>query len=66
MADPNKPIRPRVLTYTEMMNSGRKQLNWESYSRELELYERLEELERRVQHLEKVIQRQTRSGRIMD
>ena len=66
MSDPNESKELRALTYTEMMNSGRQNLNTgdDQYQDELEC--RLEALEKKVQYLEKVIQRQVRLGRMND
>ena len=46
-----EPIKPRALTYTEMMNGGRQQLDAAGQRREHELQQRVEALERRVEHL---------------
>ena len=44
--------KPRALTYTEMMNGGRQQLDPEAHQRELDLVRRAEALEVVVEHLE--------------
>ena len=44
--------KPRALTYTEMMNGGRQQLDSEAHQRELDLVRRTEALEEAVAHLE--------------
>ena len=48
--------KPRALSYTEMMNGGRQQLDQEAYDRELDLRNRADELERQVEFLEKALQ----------
>ena len=53
-----EPIKPRALTYTEMMNGGRQQLNEVGQRRERELQQRVEALERRVEHLQQSLQHQ--------
>ncbi|NDD70107.1 MAG: hypothetical protein EBZ29_12285 [Synechococcaceae bacterium WB9_4xC_028] len=47
-----KTPRPRALTYTEMMNGGRQQLDPEAHQRELDVARRTEALEDAVAHLE--------------
>ena len=44
--------KPRALTYTEMMNAGRQQLDPEAHQRELDVARRTEALEEVVEHLE--------------
>ena len=44
--------KPRALTYTEMMNGGKQQLNPEAHRRELDLTRRTEAFEEAVEHLE--------------
>ena len=44
--------KPRALTYTEMMNGGKQQLDPEAVQRELDLARRTEALEDAVTHLE--------------
>ena len=47
-ADPsqaNKPMKPRALTYTEMMNGGRQQMDEAEHAREQELQQRVDALE---------------------
>ena len=53
-----EPIKPRALTYTEMMNGGRQQLDAAGQRREHELQQRVEALERRVERLEQSFQHQ--------
>ena len=55
-ADPsqaNKPMKPRALTYTEMMNGGRQQMDEAEYAREQELQQRVDALQKDVDRLEK-------------
>ena len=66
MSDPNDSKELRALTYTEMMNSGRQDINADEDQHHNELERRLEALEKKVQYLEKVIQRQVRLGRMND
>ncbi len=44
--------KPRALTYTEMMNGGRHQMDPKAYQRELEFARRTEALEQAVEQLE--------------
>ena len=53
-----EPIKPRALTYTEMMNGGRQQLDAAGQRREHELQQRVEAPERRVEHLPQSFQHQ--------
>ena len=58
-ADPsqaNKPMKPRALTYTEMMNGGRQQMDKAEHVREQELQQRGEELQKDVDQLEKSLE----------
>ena len=43
---------PRALTYSEMMNGGKQQLDLEAHLRELDLARRTKALEEAVAHLE--------------
>ena len=53
MVDPSPlPGKPRALTYSEMMNGGRAQMDEQAYERELELKQREATLEHQVSHLE--------------
>ena len=47
-----EPLKPRALTYTEMMNGGRQQLDEAEHARELNLQQRVEDLQRDVDQLE--------------
>ena len=44
--------KPRALTYTEMMNGGRQQIDLEAHQQELDIARRTEALEEAVAHLE--------------
>jgi len=44
--------KPRALTYTEMMNGGKQQVDPEVYRQELDFVRRTETLEEAVEHLE--------------
>ena len=44
--------KPRALTYTEMMNGGRQQMDLEAHQQELDVARRTEVLEEAVEHLE--------------
>ena len=44
--------KPRALTYTEMMNGGRRQIDLEAHQQELDIARRTEALEEAVAHLE--------------
>ena len=58
-ADPsqaNKPMKPRALTYTEMMNGGRQQMDEAEHVREQQLQQRGEELQKDVDQLEKSLE----------
>ena len=48
-----EPINPRALTYTEMMNGGRQQMDEAEHVREQQLQQRVEELQKDVDQLEK-------------
>ena len=57
-ADPsqaNKPMKARALTYTEMMNGGRQQLDEAEHAREQELQHRVDALEKDVDRLEQAL-----------
>ena len=58
-ADPsqaNKPMKPRALTYTEMMNGGRQQMDEAEHAREQELQQRVENYEQKVGRLEQALE----------
>ena len=46
-------IKPRALTYTEMMNGGRQQMDEAEHAREQELQQRVNDLQKDVDWLEK-------------
>ena len=48
-----EPMKPRALTYTEMMNGGRQQMDEAEHAREQQLQQRLEDLQKDVDWLEK-------------
>ena len=50
-----EPLKPRALTYTEMMNGGRQQLDEAGHARELNLQQRVEDLQRYVDQLEQAL-----------
>ena len=50
-----EPIKPRALTYTEMMNGGRQQMDEAEHVREQQLQQRVEELEKDVDQLEQAL-----------
>ena len=47
-----EPIKPRALTYTEMMNGGQQQMDDVTHQQEVNLQRRKDVLERSVEHLE--------------
>ena len=51
-----KPMKPRALTYTEMMNGGRQQMEEAEHVREQQLQQRGEELQKDVDQLEKSLE----------
>ena len=48
-----EPIKPRALTYTEMMNGGRQQMDEAEHAREQQLQKRVEAIQKDVDWLEK-------------
>ena len=50
-----EPMKPRALTYTEMMNGGRQQMDEAEHAREQELQQRVEDLQRDVDRLEQAL-----------
>ena len=50
-----EPLNPRALTYTEMMNGGRQQLDEAEHAREQNLQQRVEDLQRDVDQLEQAL-----------
>ena len=51
----DEPLKPRALTYTEMMNGGRQQLDEAEHAREQNLQRRIEDLQRDVDQLEQAL-----------
>ena len=51
-----EPVKPRALTYTEMMNGGRQQMDEAEHVREQQLQQRVEKLQRDVDQLEKSLE----------
>ena len=52
----NEPMKPRALTYTEMMNGGRQQIDEAEHAREQKLQQRVENLEQDVDRLEQALE----------
>ena len=50
---PEEPMKPRALTYTEMMKGGHQQMDVAEHVREQQLQQRVEDLEKDVDWLEK-------------
>ena len=50
---PDEPMKPRALTYTEMLNGSRQQMDEAEYAREQEMNKRIEDLEKDMEHLER-------------
>ena len=48
-------MKPRALTYTEMMNGGRQQIDEVEHAREQDLQQRVDDLEKDVAHLEQAL-----------
>ena len=48
-------IKPRALTYTEMMNGGRQQMDEAEHAREKELQQRVDALQKDVDQLEQAL-----------
>ena len=59
LTDPSEPKRPRALTYTEMMHSGRQQMDKSKHAREQELQQRVEDLQKDVDQLEQALGQQS-------
>ena len=51
-----EPMKPRALTYTEMMNGGRQQMDEAEHFREQELQQRVEDLEKNVDRLKQALE----------
>ena len=54
-----EPMKPRALTYTEMMNGGRQQMDKAEHAREQELKQRVEDLQKDVDQLEQALGQQS-------
>ena len=54
-----EPMKPRALTYTEMMNGGRQQMDRAEHAREQELKQRVEDLQKDVDQLEQALGQQS-------
>ena len=50
-----EPIKPRALTYTEMMNGGRQRMDEAEHAREQELQRRVDDLQHDVDQLEQAL-----------
>ena len=50
-----EPIKPRALTYTEMMKGGRLQMDEAEHAREQELQQRVDALQKDVDQLEQAL-----------
>lgn len=51
----NEPMKPWALTYTEMMNGGRQQMDEAEHAREQELQQRVDALQKDVDQLEQAL-----------
>ena len=51
-------MKPRALTYTEMMNGGRQQMDEVEHAREQEMQKRVEDMEKDVDQLEQALSKQ--------
>ena len=54
-SQPKGPTKPRALTYTEMMNGGRQQMDEAEHAREQELQQRVDDLQKDVDQLEQAL-----------
>ena len=59
MTKPNQPNKPRALTYPEMMNGGKQQIDEAMHQSELELQRRKDQQERSIEHLEQSFKTET-------
>ena len=50
-----EPVKPWALTYTEMMNGGRQQMDEAEYAHEQEVQQRFDALEKDVYHPEQAL-----------
>ena len=51
-----EPMKPRALTYTEMMTGGRQQMDEAEHAREQQLKQRVDALQKDVDQLEKSLE----------
>ena len=51
-----EPMKPRALTYTEMMNGGRQQMGEVEHAREQQLKQRVDALQKDVDQLGKSLE----------
>jgi hypothetical protein len=59
LTEPNQPNKLRALTYTEMMNGGKQQIDEATHQSELELQRRKDQQERSIEHLEQSFNTET-------
>ena len=59
LTEPKQPNKPRALTYTEMMNGGKQQIDDATHQSELELQRRKDQQERSIEHLEQSFNTET-------
>ena len=50
-------MKPRALTYTEMMNGGCQQMDQAEHARKQEMQQRVEDLEKNVDRLEQALKK---------
>ena len=50
---PEEQMKPRALTYTEMMKGGRQQMDEAEYACKQEMHKRVEDLEKDMDYLER-------------
>ena len=55
LSQANEPMKPRALTYTEMMNGGRQQMDEAEHARAQELQQRVDALQKDVDQLEQAL-----------
>ena len=51
-----EPMKPRALSYSEMMNGGRQQMDEAEHAREQQLKQRVDVLQKDVDQLEKSLE----------
>ena len=51
-----EPMKPRALTYTEMMNGGRQRMDEAEHAREQELQQRVDDLQQDADQLEQALE----------